>query len=283
MKLGVKIILFLIIFLSFAEIFEDFSCGGTMGRRSSAHLFVHFIDAGYGDSILIEFPGGENMLIDGGDLEAGAKVVEYLKARGVWKLDMVVITHPHPDHIDGLFPVMEKFKIDSVLANEDIEKSENYSDFFKAVKRENIKFSRGRRGDIINKFKGVKLRILHPGKLTGNPNNDSLVIKLTYKDIAFLFPADISGDVCDKLAVDYGEELTSNVLIVPHHGKSGTEKFFNAVAPEIAVISTGPSKWRDAFREKKAQDTLKTMGVAVLSTDKQGTIVIQSDGKKVWK
>ncbi|MBU3956260.1 MBL fold metallo-hydrolase, partial [bacterium] len=196
MKLGVKIILFLIIFLSFAEIFEDFSCTGPASRHSSAHLFVHFIDAGYGDSIFIEFPGGENMLIDGGDLEAGAKVVEYLKARGVWKLDMVVITHPHPDHIDGLFPVMEKFKIDSVLANEDIEKSENYSDFFKAVKRDNIKFSRGRRGDIINKFKGVKLRILHPGKLTGNPNNDSLVIKLTYKDIAFLFPADIGRDVC---------------------------------------------------------------------------------------
>ncbi|MBU3929074.1 MBL fold metallo-hydrolase [bacterium] len=283
MKLGVKIFLFLISFLSLAELFEDFSCGGAAIGRSSADLSVHFIDVGYGDSVFIEFPGGENMLIDGGGRAGGANVAEYLKDRGVRKLDMVVITHPHPDHMDGIFTVMEKFKIESVLANEDIEGSENYSDFFKAVKRENVKFSRLRRGGIINKFKGVKLQILHPDKLAGNPNNDSLVIKLTYKKVSFLFPADIGGPVCDRLAQEFKEELRSNVLIVPHHGKSGTEKFFKAVSPEIAVISVGQSKWRDIPRENETRNKLEEMGVTVLSTDQQGTIVIQSDGEKVWK
>lgn len=280
MKRSERLWIFLLLFLAISPI----GCRGHLRvAASSDNLLVHFIDVGYGDSILIEFPDGGNLLIDGGDKIAGEKVVEYLKTRGVKKLDMVVVTHPHPDHLEGLFLVVERYEIDSIVANEDVSESESYASFFEIVKGKEIPFKRVVRGEVIVEGEGIKMEVLHPDKLTGNLNNDSLVLKLTYKKVSFIFTADIGQKICDRLAEYYKEELKSNVLTVPHHSKSGSEVFFRMVSPELAVISTGESKWRNPGQEKKKLDILKSLGVEVLSTEKERTILLRTAGEKIWK
>jgi len=277
MKQTERLWILLFLFLAFSGV----SCSRWLRSIDlSDDLFVHFIDVGYGDSILIESPDGRNMLIDGGDREAGAKVVEYLKKSKIEKLDIVVVTHPHHDHIEGLFKVLENYDIDIIIANEDISKSENYSSFFEVVKEQEIESNQAERGDIIDRFKGVKVEIFHPDKLTGNWNNDSLVIKLTYKKVSFLFTADIGQETCDGLAEHYGEELKSNILKVPYHGKSGTEKFIRKVSPELAVVSVGPSIWGGPSEEILAE--YKNLKIPLLRTDEKGTIVIRTNGERVW-
>lgn len=279
MKRAERLWIFLLLFLAISGI----SCSGWLGGVCpSADLLVHFIDVGYGNSILVEFPGGGNLLIDGGDRGAGTKVVEYLKSRKIKKLDVVVVTHPHPDHIEGLFSVVGKYEIDIIIANEDIPESENYAPFFAAIKEQKIEFKRAKREDIIDRFAGVRIEILHPDKLTGDWNNDSLVIKLVYKKVSFLFAADIGQEICAGLVDYYKEKLKSNVVNIPHHGKSGSEEFFELISPELAVLSVGPSKWRNPSKEKEILDILKRLGVRVLTTEREGTIVIRTDGKEVW-
>ena len=275
--------IFLLSFLATANIIPDFNCCCASGTGSLGVLSVHFIDVGYGDSILVEFPCGGNMLIDGGDYVHGYEVVDYLKKMRIENLDIVVVTHPHPDHIEGLFRVMEEFKVAAVIANEDISESKNYADFFRIVKKKEIKFKQGERGDIIDEFKGVKFKIIHPDKLTGNSNNDSLVIKVVYKKISFLFAADIGRMICDRLAKHYREGLKSNVLTVPHHGKSGSDTFFRMVSPDFAVISTGTSRWRNPKQQKEMLNLLKKIKSEVLFTERQGTIVFKTDGEKIWE
>lgn len=276
MKQTERLWILLFLFLAFSGV----SCSRWLrGIDLSDDLSVHFIDVGYGDSILIESPDGGNMLIDGGDREAGAKVVEYLKKMKIEKLDIVVVTHPHPDHIEGLSKVLENYDIDIIIANENISESENYSSFFEVVKEQEIESKQAERGDIIDRFKGVRVEILHPDKLTGNWNNDSLVIKLTYKKVSFLFTADIGKEICDELVGYYGEKLKSNVLKVPYHGKSGTEKFIRKVSPELAVVSVGPSIWGGPSEEILAE--YKDLKIPLLRTDEKGTIVIKTNGERV--
>jgi beta-lactamase superfamily II metal-dependent hydrolase len=109
------------------------------GTNEPDDLFVHFINVGYGDSMLVEFRDGRNILIDGGDREAGAKVAEYLKRRNIEKLDMVIITHPHPDHIEGLFSVIKNYEIDIIIANENISENKDYP-LFEVVKHSQCKY-----------------------------------------------------------------------------------------------------------------------------------------------
>lgn len=238
-------------------------------------LRVHFIDVGYGDSILIEFPGGKNMLIDGGDSRAGIKVANYLKRKGIKNIDTVVATHPHPDHIDGLLKIIGEFKVDIVLANDNVAENIHYKPLFEVTKE----FKQVKKGDIINTF----VEILHPETLTGNLNSDSLVLMLKYKNVRFLFTADICQATSDDLAGYYGEKLKSDILQIPHHGQSGSEALFQMVLPDIAVKSIGDSRWRGTLREKKILEILNELNITVLSTDIEGTIVLTTDGVKIWR
>lgn len=214
------------------------------------------------------------MLIDGGDKKAGKDVVKYLKKQAVKKLDLVVVTHHHDDHMDGILKVLKKFKVDLVAVNDDISANKNYTRLYKLISRKDIAFQSFKRGDKIGSFKGVTMEVINPEKLSGNTNDDSMVIKLAYKDTSFLFAADIGNKVCDELAILYESGgLKSDVLKVPHHGKDSTSGFISAVSPEVAVISVGPSQWGGPYDHIIA--LYKEQGIKVLRTDELGTIVIK--------
>ncbi|MFH1656129.1 MAG: MBL fold metallo-hydrolase [Candidatus Omnitrophota bacterium] len=275
-KPGIKIWIFLSSFLIAIHISSSsLDC-------SNKDLSVHFIDVGYGDSILIEFPDGGNMLIDGGARRNVRKVIKYLNEREIDKLDIIVATHAHEDHLGGLPAIARIYEIDTVISNEDISKNRNYTTFFRAIKRKKkeVELKVLRRGDRIDRFDTVRIEILHPDKLKDLPNDSSVVIKLTYKRVSFLFAADIGPEICNELVESYGKKLRSNILKVPWHGKAGSEEFIRTIKPKLAIISVGPSEW--SAPSEDVLDDYKKLKIPILRTDEAGSIVVKTDGRKFY-
>lgn len=230
---------------------------------------IHFINVGYGDCILMET---ENfaILVDGGDFGTGKKVVAYLRKK-VSKIDVLIITHPHPDHLGGLFEVIKEFEIGMILSERDISKTEEYAEFYLLLKEKNIEFKKVKRGDTLVKS-GIDLLVLNPQQLTSNFNDSSLVIKAVYKGKSILLTGDISDKVCNELVKLYGNIIKCNILKVPHHGKSGNMEFIKSVNPDIAVISVGESEWGGPHDE--ILSFYNELDIPVLRTDNNGDIII---------
>lgn len=248
-------------------------------------LTVTFLDVGQGDCALIETPGGKKILIDGGGTDrpaqedsVGAKiVVPFLRRRGINELDLVMLSHPHNDHVGGLNPVLAKIKVDRVIDNGAVYDSAAYRRFKALIAANKIKYSAGRTGQSLNFGEGIRGRLFRPR--VGEVNSDSLALRLVYGATSFMFTGDIEAP---------GEELIaagmprSTVLKVGHHGSrtSTTDRFLRAVAPRIAVISVGKgNRYRHPAPSTVAK--LKARGIKVYRTDRDGAIVIKTDGSRL--
>ena len=254
-------------------------------------LEVTFLDVGEGDSIFIRFPHQGNMLIDGGsvwrDYNAGERVIApFLRKKGVRKIDLVVLSHPHLDHVGGLVYVIKNFKVGLILESGQTHHSYTYQKFLKTVKKKNIPCKIGRRGQKIKGYKEAEIHILHPrGPLikdtNSDLNNNSLVIKVTYKKVSFLFSGDIEEEAESDL-LKLGKVLRSTVLKVPHQGSrtSSTEKFLRAVKPEVAVISVNKNN-RFHHPHSLALKRLEKFGIKVYRTDRDGAVIMTTAGERV--
>lgn len=255
---------------------------------------VSFIDVGQGDSSLIELPDGKRMLIDGGKgpdkgFNAGRRVLApYLWDKNIKRIDYLVLSHPHPDHMDGLGYIIKNFRINEIWVNGD-ESTEGYQEFRRLTEEKEIPVSVVKRGDAV--FEGdYNIYILHPypefnptsprGEFS-NQNNKSIVLKLLYKNRSFLFAGDIEKEAEENL-IHLGKWLKADVIKVPHHGgkTSSTEEFLSIARPDIAVVSSG----RDNIFHHPNPDVLERyegMGTKVYRTDSDGAVIIESDGEKL--
>lgn len=253
-------------------------------------LTVTFLNVGQGDSILITTPGKKNILIDGGTIpkewstfDAGRFIVlPYLRKRGIKKLDLVVATHPDLDHTGGLIAVLKKTTVDTFLDSGTITTTQTYEDLLKLVEKKNIKYKIAQQGEL-DIDPSIKLEILSPisDTFVNDPNNNSIVIRLEYGKISFLFTGDI-GEIAETLYVQkYGERLRSTVLKIAHHGGKGSSSipFLNCVRPETAVISCGRNN-PFGHPSKDILGRVEKMGIKTYRTDKYGTITIKTDGKE---
>ena len=255
--------------------------------EASKGLTITVLDVGQGDSILIETPSGRRILVDGGEKKMGERVVvPFLRKKGINKLDMVVLTHPHDDHVGGLPEVLGAIKVDSVLEPGFVFESEAYQRFLDLIRRNKIKYHLARGGQSVSFDEGIEARILHPtlpflADTNSDANNASIVFRLQYGRFSMLFTGDNEKEGEERILEIFPEaSLASTILKVGHHGSSTStsERFLTAVDPEVAVISCGRhNKFRHPHPGTLRK--LQNAGVAVFRTDRNGAVVIKSDGR----
>lgn len=250
------------------------------GETDGSLLYVHIIDVGQADSILI-MSGQEAMLIDAGNNEDGQLVSDYLKNQGVKKLNYVIGTHPHEDHIGGLDNVIDNFQVDKLFMPKVTANTRTFEDVVDAANRKSIAFNEPVVGQNF-KVGGGEFTILAPvSSKYSSLNNYSIVIRLQYGNVSFLFTGDAEKE-SEKEMLKSGINLKADVLKVGHHGgaTSSTEEFLKAVSPEFALISVGANN--DYGHPAKAVlNRLENIGAKIHRTDIEGNIVISTDGKDI--
>jgi len=270
-------------------------------------LIVTFIDVGQGDSALIETPEGKNILIDGGGVDSvrcigrsgdrdldirglgyqdkiGEKVVvPFLRKKGINKLDLVILTHPHADHLGGLNVVLEKMKVDQVLDSGQTYASNAYQRFKMLIKANKIRYSIAKAGGVVSFGQNIKGYILSPlPPMLGDTNSDSIVMRLVYGDISFLFTGDLEKEGEERVLNFAFHIPHSTFLKVGHHGSSTStsDEFLRAVRPKYAVISVGKhNRYRHPF-----PGTLKKLeiaGIKYYRTDEDGGVVVRTNGREL--
>ena len=234
---------------------------------------VHFIDVGQGDCTLVEC-NGQYMLIDAGESTAGDKIVKYLKDLGVEKLDIVVSTHPHTDHMNGYKIVLPEFDIGTVYTSYLTSKEPFYINFKNVLQEKRITPIVASAGTSFT-LGNANISVIGPVTNCGTANDDSLVLMIQFGNSRFLLAADMET-MSENNLVSSGTDITADVLRVGHHGSgtSSSTAFLNAVKPSYAVVSTGEKKPpADAVLLR-----LQQQNAAVFRTDTMGTIVATTDG-----
>lgn len=257
---------------------------------SDKALHVSMLNVGQADATLIQYKG-KNMLIDTGDVDSRDALVKQLKDKKVKTLDVVLITHPHGDHLGGMAALFKAFQIKQIYDNGQAANTAMYKNYLKNIKTKNIAYKALKKGDTITLGDDVKFAVLSPGKPftkentqgvseSGLTNDNSIVCKMTYGTFSIMFTGDAQKEVEEQLLKNYkGAELQANVLKVGHHGSktSSSPAFVAAVKPADATISCGVNN-QYKFPHKPTLDTLKKYHVNVYRTDKDDIISIISDG-----
>ncbi|WP_243108657.1 ComEC/Rec2 family competence protein [Clostridium rectalis] len=243
-------------------------------------LKVHYIDVGQGDSILLQFED-KNMLIDAGTNASAKNLIKYLNNVAVKKIDFLIATHPHEDHIGGMDDIIKNFNIGTMYMPKKTANTKTFKDVVSAMKSKNIKAKEPVAGEKFN-FGDTVCEIMAPNKSKyDNINNYSIVVKVTHNNKSFLFAGDAEG-VSEKEILKKGFNISADVLKLGHHGShsSTTNEFLKRVKPKYAVVCAG--RGNDyGHPHKEIVGKLRETGVKLYRTDENGTIVATSDGKNI--
>jgi len=259
-------------------------------------LQLTFIDVGHGDSILIEFPKGKRMLIDGGGLhedrfDIGKNVIApFLWKKKIRRIDTLVLTHPDPDHLKGLNFIASQFSIGQFWDNGFQTDSEPYLQLKKILSEKKINTQSLHEALPLQLNNEVEISVLNPPVWNATQrkvqslrdmNNSSLVLKLRFKNVSLLLAGDIGKEAEERiLRKDY--PLRSDILKIPHHGSSSssTPLFLERVKPTYAILSVGERN----IGRLPHPEVLKRygqLGSRILRTDKHGAITVTTDGEKI--
>jgi competence protein ComEC len=258
--------------------------------RYGKELNVTFLDVGQGDAAVVRFPGGKTMVIDGGgspdgSFDPGERIVApYLWRNKVKKIDTLVNTHPHPDHLQGLIFLLDNFAVEKVWSNGEPAEDSPLLETFLGSSGERLQMVG--QGVGTQEVNGVKIEFLHPLHDPGkhdfsNTNDGSLVLRLTYGEVSLLFCGDIEAAAEEEI-LTRGGEITSTIMKVPHHGSktSSTPGFLEKVRPKYAVFTVRGGK-RVPLPNPAVLERYGKMGVKIYRSDRDGAVTFVTDGKNL--
>jgi len=263
----------------------------------SSQMMITFLDVGQGDAALVELPSKKTILIDAADRnyrrDYGKLVVcPYLERRGIRKIDVLILSHPHNDHIGGAPYILRHLNVGQIWESGIIARSRVYREIHHLADSLEIPIITPESGDIASLSNEIKLLFLHPSERflerhKRNYNNGSLVCKLCYNDVSVLFTGDAEKE-SEKYLCLWNDELKSTILKVPHHGSktSSMSSYVNLIDPEIAIISVGN---RNKYNHPSAStlERYKSMRTRLYRTDINHAVQITTNGKIVkvnnWK
>jgi len=251
-------------------------------------LRVSFLDIGQGEAILIQ-KGSQQVLVDGGpspqalNLELGGRMPFWDRT-----IELVVLSHPHADHLSGLVEIMQRYKVEQVLYPDLNDESPLCREWLGLIEERDIKCTIARAGQEINLGDGVTMKVLNPpaSPLTGTGsdiNNNSVVLYLSAGEVSFLLTGDIEREAEFGL-IARGNDLSGTVLKVGHSGSktSTTPDFLAAVSPGVAVISVGENSYGHPSGDVMERLEAELGKDYIYRTDEQGTIEFITDGERLW-
>ena len=244
---------------------------------AQADIEVHFLDVGQGDATLI-ICDGEAMLIDGGGSSSGQFIYAYLKEH-VDELVYMISTHPHADHVGGLAAALNAVPVGVIFSPVDSWNTKVFENVVKYAEMQGAPIVCPNEGDVFT-LGGAEVTVLHCWPEAWETNDMSIVLRVDYGDISFLFTGDAEY-MSEYMMIDSGWELKADVLKVGHHGSdtSSTQEFIDAVQPDYSVISCGKN---NSYGHPAEEVLERLKGSIVLRTDELGTIIMLSDGENIW-
>ena len=287
MKLNRK---FLSLFLLLALLIPFTGCG-SLGPDAGADLAVpadgktltvSFLDVGQGDSIFIELPDGDTMLIDASESDQAEGIIDYIESRGHNTLDYVVATHPHADHIGGMAEVLKAFEVGEIWMPDADSDTKTYEKLLETIGEQEIPLHVAAAGKTVLSTESLAIDIIAPSSEEYEDLNDySAVLRLTYGKTRFIFTGDAEAHSEEEILAS-GVSLSADVLKLGHHGSStsSSEAFVKAVNPKWGIISCGEGN-SYGHPHRETLDLAKKLGIELLRTDLIGTIVMTSDGQVV--
>ena len=254
-------------------------CTQTAAPVSDGVLEVHYIDVGQADCIFLRCDD-KTMLIDGGNVEDSDLIVSYLLEQDVTKLDYVVNTHAHEDHVGGLPAVLAVFETGEVWCPVTEYASSCFEDFVRYADQQYLELTLPEPGAAYS-LGEAKVTVLGPVKDYEDSNNTSIVLRVDHGENSFLFTGDAETEA-EKDILEYGMDAAADVLKVGHHGSdtSTCYRWLREVSPQYAVIQVGEGNTYDHPHET-VLSRLRDAGVTVYRTDLQGHVVCTSDGENL--
>src|SRR5699024_1250225 len=247
--------------------------------ESLEQLNVYSLDVGQSDATLIQTPAGANILIDAGLSEYGDKIVTFLQEKNVEKLDLVIATHPHWDHIGGMPKVFRAFHVYKVLDSGRSHTTATYGRYLDALEEQGINVEIPNIGQTFSFDSNITATILHTNADAEDINDSSIITRIVYNDVSFIFPGD-AHEKSELETIGRDFDLKSTFLKAGHHGSytSSSQPFLDAVMPEVTLLSYGKDN-EYGHPHGSVVKRLKAIGTMMFSTVQSGDIEISTNGK----
>lgn len=248
-------------------------------RNALPELKVHYIDAGQADATLFQYTEKDRtytILYDVGDWNKN-DVVNYLQSQQIANIDLIIISHPHADHIGQLAEIVQTFATDEVWMSGNESSSDVFQKGIHSLIENDVDYEEPRAGEEFS-IGPMDIEILHPSRLTEGLNEDSLSVRFTYGDVRFLFTGDAYAEQ-EQWMMTRTKDLQADVLQLGHHGSntSSDASFIEAVDPDVAVYSAGENN-SYGHPHPDIISRIQQAGITLYGTDVHGTIIITTDG-----
>ncbi len=278
---------FLAVVISLTALFFMILPPAELTKRFRLESEISYLDVGHGSCCLIQMPGGRRALIDGGALSSpgfdmGERIIApFLYAKGISRIDDIIITHPDSDHYNGIATILQRFNVKTLWLSLEVHEVNNWYELIETARRNDVEIKIPATSAVVFDHGRGSLEIIANTALfeSGSSNDKSLVVRYSHRQTRTLFAGDISADVERKL-VAANLDLRANILLAVHHGSatSNSEKLLAGVQPEVMVVSSGSSTLF-SFPSREVLTRCKEFGIKVLPIARTGTVTVTINEK----